>query len=75
MERACKLLVTTDQSVTQICYDLGFESLGSFSWLFRRRFGMSPTQCRQGKYDVSARLSARYAEESNFKEAGIGAES
>lgn len=47
LARACELLTKTEQSVTQICFDLGFESLGSFSWLFRRRFGVSPKQYRQ----------------------------
>jgi AraC-like DNA-binding protein len=42
IERAKHLLATTDKSVTDVCLDVGFESLGSFSWLFRRRVGMSP---------------------------------
>ncbi len=40
------LLVATDQPITSICFAVGFESLGSFSWLFRRRFGLSPRQFR-----------------------------
>jgi AraC-like DNA-binding protein len=43
---ARKLLIATDESVTLICFAVGFESLGSFSWLFRRRFGLSPLQFR-----------------------------
>jgi AraC-like DNA-binding protein len=43
---ARRLLVGTDQPVTSICFAVGFESLGSFSWLFRRRFGLSPRQFR-----------------------------
>jgi AraC-like DNA-binding protein len=43
---ARRLLVVTDQPVTSICFSVGFESLGSFSWLFRRRFGLSPRQFR-----------------------------
>jgi AraC family transcriptional regulator len=46
LERARHLLETTEQSVTEICFGLGFESLGSFSWLFRRYFGLSPAQYR-----------------------------
>jgi AraC-like DNA-binding protein len=46
MEKARRLLLGTDQSITDICYNVGFESLGSFSWLFRRRFGLSPAQYR-----------------------------
>ena len=41
------LLATTDQSVTGVCLTVGLESLGSFSWLFRKRFGVSPRQFRR----------------------------
>jgi AraC-like DNA-binding protein len=50
--QACRLaaarrwLATSDLPVTAICFAVGFESLGSFSWLFRRRFGVSPRQFR-----------------------------
>jgi len=47
IERAQRLLAGTDLAVTDICYAVGFESLGSFSWLFHRRVGMSPGQYRQ----------------------------
>jgi AraC family transcriptional regulator len=43
---ARRLLSTTDQPVTAICLAVGFESLGTFSWLFRKRFGLSPRQFR-----------------------------
>jgi AraC-like DNA-binding protein len=43
---ARRLLATTDQPVTTICLSVGFESLGTFSWLFRKRFGLSPRQFR-----------------------------
>jgi AraC family transcriptional regulator len=46
LEQAQKLLSRTDQSVTDICLEVGFESLGSFSWLFRRRIGLSPLAYR-----------------------------
>jgi AraC family transcriptional regulator len=55
MEKAQLLLLGTDQSITDICYNVGFESLGSFSWLFRRRFGQSPAQYRlSGGLEVPA---------------------
>nr|HMN29725.1 helix-turn-helix transcriptional regulator [Caldilineaceae bacterium] len=47
LERAQQLLRQSDHSVTEICFAVGFESLGSFSWLFRRRFGRSPEQFRR----------------------------
>jgi len=43
---AARLLSNTDVSVTCICFAVGFESLGSFSWLFRKRFGCSPREFR-----------------------------
>jgi AraC-like DNA-binding protein len=52
MERAQKLLAVTELSVTEICYAVGFASLGSFSWLFRRHFGISPEAYRQRKKGI-----------------------
>ncbi len=49
LERAKKLLAGTALPVTEVCYAVGFASLGSFSWLFRRRFGVSPEAYRQRK--------------------------
>jgi AraC family transcriptional regulator len=46
IEQARKLLVHSNASVTEVCYAVGFESLGSFSWRFRREVGMSPQQYR-----------------------------
>jgi len=47
IERAMILLRQTDTSVTEICLSVGFQSLGSFSWLFRKRTGQSPQQYRE----------------------------
>ncbi|HET8909884.1 MAG TPA: AraC family transcriptional regulator [Ktedonobacteraceae bacterium] len=49
LERASELLISTDCSVTEICFALGFESPGSFSWLFHQRTGCSPTAYRAQK--------------------------
>lgn len=46
MERAAALLRTTDQSVTQICYLVGLQSVGSFTASFGRTYGMSPSAYR-----------------------------
>jgi AraC-like DNA-binding protein len=46
LERAARMLLVSELSVTDICFDAGFESLGSFSSLFRRRFGIPPTAYR-----------------------------
>ena len=44
IEQAKDLLVRTDLSITDICMAVGFSSLGSFSALFSRRAGMSPSE-------------------------------
>jgi AraC-like DNA-binding protein len=44
VEKAKHLLILTDLSVTDVCLAVGFSSLGSFSALFSRRVGMSPSE-------------------------------
>jgi AraC-like DNA-binding protein len=46
LERAQQLLLGSTRSVMDICFDVGFESPGSFSTLFRRHLGHSPDQFR-----------------------------
>ncbi|HUI72581.1 MAG TPA: AraC family transcriptional regulator [Spirochaetia bacterium] len=46
IDRARELLATTEMSITDICFDVGFESLGSFSALFHRAVGWSPSVYR-----------------------------
>ena len=46
VERAMFLLRQTDQSVTGICFDVGFASLGSFSRTFSEIVGKSPSEYR-----------------------------
>jgi transcriptional regulator GlxA family with amidase domain len=43
VERAMFLLRETDRSVTEICVDVGFTSLGTFSRTFRSIVGEPPT--------------------------------
>ncbi|MCU1347057.1 MAG: transcriptional regulator, AraC family [Acidobacteria bacterium] len=45
--RARALLETTDRSVTDICLDVGYESLASFTIAFRRQFGAPPQRYRR----------------------------
>ena len=47
IERAKTLLRTANLSVTEICFLVGFESLGSFSSLFRRVVGQTPSAYRR----------------------------
>ena len=46
VERAMYLLRRTDQSVTDVCLDVGFTSLGTFSRTFREVVGQTPSQYR-----------------------------
>lgn len=46
LNKAAHLLHHTSRSVTEICLETGFESLGSFSSLFRRHFGVPPSDLR-----------------------------
>jgi len=46
LERAAAMLRTTDRSVTEICFSVGLQSVGSFTTSFTRTFGMSPTAYR-----------------------------
>lgn len=43
LDRARLLLAAGRYSVTEVCMELGFSSLGSFSQLFSRRIGESPS--------------------------------
>ncbi len=43
---AKELLRNSDLSITEICAEVGFESLGSFSTLFRKVAGISPRAYR-----------------------------
>jgi AraC-like DNA-binding protein len=47
LERAQHLLTVTNRSVTEVCLDVGFLSLGTFSDLFRRRVGCPPSAFRR----------------------------
>ncbi len=48
VERAMFLLRTTSRSVTDVCFDVGFNSLGTFSRTFRHIVGASPSEYRRG---------------------------
>jgi AraC-like DNA-binding protein len=46
LERAAALLRTTDNSVAEICFSVGLQSVGSFTTSFKRMFGTPPTSYR-----------------------------
>jgi AraC-like DNA-binding protein len=47
LDRARLLLTMDSQPVTDVCFEVGFESLGSFSDLFTRRVGVAPSAYRK----------------------------
>ena len=47
IDRAKQLLAAGDHSVTRVCMDVGFSSVGSFSSLFTRRVGLPPSAYRR----------------------------
>jgi len=48
VERAMFMLRETDRSVTDICFDVGFSSVGTFSRTFREIVGETPSGYRNG---------------------------
>jgi AraC-like DNA-binding protein len=44
MDRARHLLASGEMSVTEVCFDIGYSSLGSFSTKFQSLVGVPPTQ-------------------------------
>jgi AraC-like DNA-binding protein len=46
LERAAALLRTTDNSVAEICFSVGLQSVGSFTTSFKRMFGIPPASYR-----------------------------
>ena len=45
--QAKKLLTSTEKSISDIAYELCFESVGQFSTFFRKREGITPSEFRQ----------------------------
>jgi AraC-like DNA-binding protein len=46
LERAAALLRNTDRSVTDVCFTVGLQSVGSFTTSFSRTYGVSPMAYR-----------------------------
>jgi AraC-like DNA-binding protein len=54
VERSMFLLRETDRSVTDVCFDVGFSSLGTFSRTFREIVGEAPSEYRLGHPPIEA---------------------
>ncbi len=47
ISRACQLLMDTDQQVTHICYEVGFNNVANFNRRFLEIKGMTPSEFRK----------------------------
>jgi AraC family transcriptional regulator len=56
IEQAKKLLLRTNLSVTSICFDVGYNSLGTFTTRFTQFVGATPTRLRQISRDKELHL-------------------
>jgi len=54
VERSMFLLRETDRSVTDVCFDVGFTSLGTFSRMFHEIVGETPSAYRAGHGPIVA---------------------
>ncbi|MCF2858728.1 AraC family transcriptional regulator [Pseudoalteromonas sp. SMS1] len=54
IEKAKKMLITENFSVSEICERVGYISLGSFSSLFLKQAGMAPTVYRRKLWSLSS---------------------
>ncbi|MEZ0240258.1 MAG: helix-turn-helix transcriptional regulator [Chloroflexota bacterium] len=54
VERAMFLLRETERSVTDVCFDVAFTSLGTFSRTFRAIVGETPSDYRRGHGPIVA---------------------
>jgi len=54
IEKAKKMLITENLSVSEICERVGYTSLGSFSSLFLKQVGMPPTLYRRTLWALSS---------------------
>jgi AraC-like DNA-binding protein len=54
VERSMFLLRETERSVTDVCFDVGFTSLGTFSRTFREIVGETPSSYRRGHGPIVA---------------------
>ena len=75
VERSMFMLRETDRSVTEICFDVGFSSLGTFSRTFRAIVGRSPSEYRSGAdvRPVPGCFTMAWTRPSSFGEAKVAA--
>jgi AraC-like DNA-binding protein len=55
VERA-KAMLEQGASVTEVCFAVGFDSLGSFTGLFKRRTGLNPSKYQRQQLERRAQI-------------------
>lgn len=63
IERAMALLRRGDLSVTEVCFEVGCQSLGTFSTRFTELVGMPPSAYRQTAADATAGMPSCVAKQ------------
>jgi AraC-like DNA-binding protein len=64
LQRARQLLGDSDAKIINVAYDSGYRHLGLFNAMFKKRFGMTPSEWRQQNEQVSGkRLLSKWRRE------------
>jgi AraC-like DNA-binding protein len=57
IDKAFDLILRTDMPITEVCFEVGFSSLSSFSWLLKQKYGMSPETMRDSYTAFHSKLA------------------
>nr|WP_314570821.1 helix-turn-helix transcriptional regulator [uncultured Pseudomonas sp.] len=49
IQRACRLLVQTQLSVAEICFEVGYENVSNFNRHFRHEMAQTPSDYRRAR--------------------------
>lgn len=58
LQRAKEMLLTTDLSASEVCFEVGYKSLGTFSTRFAQLVGVPPSQIRRLPEELASRADA-----------------
>ena len=57
LEKARDLLNNTDYNISQVVYAIGFSSRSYFSKIFKRKYGLSPSQFLNNKKEANIKIA------------------
>lgn len=58
IDKAFGLILRSEMPITEVCFEVGFSSLSSFSWLFKQKYGMSPDAMRSSYNAFGEKLAS-----------------